>query len=266
MPAMWLARRRTPRRYWVSVLLTFVMVIPIAPTTARAAGKDAKERAAMTACLSGDHTKGVALLAEMYVSTRDAIYIFNQGRCFEQNGRYEEAIVRFREFQLKNTDAGRAPDAEADRHIAKCQAFLDKQKPEAPTPSPSEIKPAVEPAPAPAPLPSVSSARPEPAPVAAPPQPEPAPAASVPQPEPRPVAVPIPVPAPTPEAISAPAALVSQPSLPEPTTESHPFYKTWWFWTAVGTAVAAGAVTAFLLTRSAPNSCDDLDMKCVGIK
>jgi tetratricopeptide (TPR) repeat protein len=100
------------------------------PAAARAGSKENKERAAKTACLSGDYTKGVALLAELYVSSNnDVTYLFNQGRCFEQNGKYEEAIVRFREYQLKNADAGHAPDESAEKHIATCQAVLDKQKP-----------------------------------------------------------------------------------------------------------------------------------------
>src|SRR5450631_479632 len=111
------------------VLATFAV-----PAAARADSKENNERAAKTACLSGDYTKGVALLAELYVSSNNEItYLFNQGRCFEQNGKYEEAIVRFREYQLKNADAGNAPDESAEKHIATCQAVLDKQKPAAQT-------------------------------------------------------------------------------------------------------------------------------------
>ena len=127
------------------VLATFAV-----PAAARAGSKENKERAAKTACLSGDYAKGVALLAELYVSSNnDITYLFNQGRCFEQNGKYEEAIVRFREYQLKNADAGNAPDESAEKHIATCQAVLDKQKPAAQTaaavvPAPGARAPAVE--------------------------------------------------------------------------------------------------------------------------
>jgi len=112
----------------------FVLVLPflLARPSAHAASKESMKRAAKTACLSGDYTKGVALLAELYVDTNDPIFIFNQGRCFEQSGRYEDAVIRFREYQRKNTDAGHQPDAEAERHIADCLALLDKQKAPAP--------------------------------------------------------------------------------------------------------------------------------------
>jgi hypothetical protein len=108
----------------------FLLPFLIANRGAQASGNETKERAAKTACLSGDAAKGVALLAELYVNTNDATYIFNQGRCFEQNGRYAEAIVRFREFLRKNTDADKATDAVAQKHIADCQALLGKEAPQ----------------------------------------------------------------------------------------------------------------------------------------
>jgi hypothetical protein len=211
-----------------------VLLIPFAILAASgttwAAGKDSKERAAKTACLAGDYAKGVALLAELYVSTGEAIYLFNQGRCFQQNGKYEEAIVRFREYQRKNIDAGRAPDAVAEKHIADCREQLAQNKPATPTSPPAQDKPASESAPPPAPLPVFSAT-------------------------------------PSPQPSSAPADLLAQPETTpaESVSEDRPFYKTWWFWTSVGAAVVAGSVTAFLLTRPAPNACDSLNMKCVGV-
>jgi len=111
--------------------LAFLLPLLLAAQGALAAGKDSKERAAKTACLSGDAAKGVALLAELYVDTNDITYLFNQGRCFEQNGRYADAIIRFREYLGKNKDAGNATDPVAERHLADCQALLDKQTPQA---------------------------------------------------------------------------------------------------------------------------------------
>jgi tetratricopeptide (TPR) repeat protein len=56
-------------------------------------------------------------------------------------------------------------------------------------------------------------------------------------------------PAPTPSAADAPAAtLVAQPA-PSSEPESRPVYKRWWFWTAIGAAVAGGVVAAVVLTR-----------------
>jgi hypothetical protein len=43
--------------------------------------------------------------------------------------------------------------------------------------------------------------------------------------------------------------LTARSTEPQEETQPHPVWKRWWFWTAVGTVVAAGAVTAFLVTR-----------------
>jgi hypothetical protein len=130
---------------WFLFVGFFIVALAGSALADKPLSKTAKEKAAKTACLSGDTAKGVALLAELYVDTRDVIYLFNQGRCFEQNGQYKEAIVRFREYQRKNADAGNPLDAEAKKHIADCQALLDEQKPAVPQAATPSLIPAVAP-------------------------------------------------------------------------------------------------------------------------
>ena len=74
------------------------MGLVLATSPALAASRQAQELTARTSCLSGDYAKGVAILSELFVDTKDATYIFNQGRCFEQNSRYQDAIARFQEY------------------------------------------------------------------------------------------------------------------------------------------------------------------------
>jgi tetratricopeptide (TPR) repeat protein len=117
-------------------LLGFLVLLPL---QARADSIESRERAARMACLSGDYDKGVAILSELFVDTKDKTYIYNQGRCFEQNGRYEEAILRFREYLRKIRDTGGAPDADAERHMADCEALQAKergQEPDSTAPAP----------------------------------------------------------------------------------------------------------------------------------
>ena len=83
-----------------------------------------KEREARKACLSGDYTAGVSILSDLFLDTKVATYLFNQGRCYEQNERYEEAISRFREF-LRTSDVDREI---AQTHIAECEALLQKKQ------------------------------------------------------------------------------------------------------------------------------------------
>lgn len=155
--------------------MAFVVGVYLAVPSAKAASEASPERAAKRACLAGEVAKGVAILADLYVTTDDPVYIFNQGRCFEQNGKYEEAIIRFREFLQKNQDAGEPSDPSAEKHITKCQALLDSQRQRdnpAPSTAPAAtdaqpIAPATPPASAPSPAPAAA-----PPPLAAP-SPEP---------------------------------------------------------------------------------------------
>jgi tetratricopeptide (TPR) repeat protein len=97
-------------------------------TAAKDPAKESKERAAKKACLTGDPVKGVELLTDLFIDTNDPTYIFNQGRCYEQSNRYEEAIGRFREYLRKAKSAPAAERAEAEKHIADCQALSEKKE------------------------------------------------------------------------------------------------------------------------------------------
>lgn len=68
----------------------------IAASNAMGANAESKERVAKKACLVGDVEKGVSILADLYVDTNDPAYIWNQGRCFEQNGKHDQAVLRFK--------------------------------------------------------------------------------------------------------------------------------------------------------------------------
>ena len=110
------------------IALVLVGVLAFLPT-AQAAGRTAN--AAKRACMNGDPTRGVQILTELYLATNDPTHIFNQGRCYEQNNRYEEAIGRFREYLRKLSDLPKPdPDSErsARKHIAECEALLAPSK------------------------------------------------------------------------------------------------------------------------------------------
>jgi tetratricopeptide (TPR) repeat protein len=115
-----------PWRYLV-VVACLLLAARAAQAREQAREVDAKERAAKTACLAGDYAKGVAILSELYVSTNDPVHIFNQGRCFEQNHRYDDALSRFREYLRVGRQISRADKADAQKHISDCQDLLAKQ-------------------------------------------------------------------------------------------------------------------------------------------
>ena len=124
-----------------------VIALSVWPSRIEAAPREAMEREAKKACLNGLPAKGVAILTDLYVDTNDPTYIFNQGRCFEQNRRYEDAIGRFREYLLKGDHLSGGEKALAREHIAACQSFLaagEAAQPQAIPKSPTPSSPAPE--------------------------------------------------------------------------------------------------------------------------
>jgi hypothetical protein len=89
-----------------------------------AATTEAREQQARTACAAGRVDEGVKILAELFAQTEDMTYVFNQGRCFQQNGQAKEALTRFREF-LRRASPGEA-DAkkEAETFVAELEADI----------------------------------------------------------------------------------------------------------------------------------------------
>ena len=102
--------------------------------TAKQSSKEGKERAAKKACLTGDPVAGVAILTDLYLDTNDPTHLFNQGRCFEQNRRYDDAVGRFREYLEKAKDLSPEDKADTHRHIANCESYLRGKPVEAATP------------------------------------------------------------------------------------------------------------------------------------
>jgi hypothetical protein len=142
----------------MTLLLSISVFLPVLASTALAkpANRQAMEKAARKACLTGDFHKGIDILADLFIETKDQTYIFNQGRCLQQNHQWAEAVDRFSEYQRKETNLPADEQSEVDRYIADCKAHL------------SEGQPLVQPAtPSPVIAPAVQTA----APVSAPPTP-----------------------------------------------------------------------------------------------
>jgi hypothetical protein len=138
------------RKFGLSTVVTLVAFVPA--LSAHAANTQAEERAARKACLSGNVQKGVEILSELFVKTEDATLIYNQGRCFEQNGRHKEAINRFREYLRKAHNISARVKADTEKHIADCRALLGEDA-ETETAAKPKLGPKPEPVPPPKPEP-----------------------------------------------------------------------------------------------------------------
>jgi tetratricopeptide (TPR) repeat protein len=53
---------------------------------------------ARRACASGQLERGIQLLADLIAENNDAAAIYYQARCYQENGRPEQALARFQEF------------------------------------------------------------------------------------------------------------------------------------------------------------------------
>lgn len=155
------SRSRTlPNLLLQAAIIVVSMLLVAAP--AAGANRQAQERAARKACLNGDFAKGVDLLTDLFVDTKDPTYIFNQGRCLEQNRRYEDAVGRFDEYlRAAQEDLKPEDKAAAQKHIADCKEKLAEERANSPTqPAPLASPPAAPspqvPKPEPSPEPSTS--------------------------------------------------------------------------------------------------------------
>jgi hypothetical protein len=129
-----------------------------------ALAQDSRAAQARKHCLTGNVEAGVALLADLFVETKDVNLIYNQARCYEQNGRADAAILRFREYLRVAKNISPDEKAEVDRHIADCRAMLAEGKPAEPVPVPPSPAPLpVEPPGTPLAADTVTTASPPPA-------------------------------------------------------------------------------------------------------
>jgi tetratricopeptide (TPR) repeat protein len=136
-----------------SLALGLVVVFLASPASAdKVKPKSAREKAAQKACALGDYQKGVEILADLFVETGDPNLIFNSARCYQQSGRFAQALARFQEYLRKDDHLSDADKADAQRRIRECEAELAKEAQSAQPPA-AASPPVAPPAPAPAPPP-----------------------------------------------------------------------------------------------------------------
>jgi len=128
-----------------------LLALGLQASEAAAQQEDPRPRAALGACAAGDVKKGIAILAELYAETRNPSFVFNQARCYQQNGELEAARLRFDEYLRVGKDEPPADIQRAQGFIKEIDDTLARRPPVAPvvtTPSPAAPA-APEPGPAP---------------------------------------------------------------------------------------------------------------------
>ena len=95
---------------------------------------DKRPTTALAACASGDVTRGVAILGELYAETRNPSFVFNQGRCYQKNGQLEQARFRFDEYLRIGTSEPPEDIQRAQGLIKEIDEALARQRASAPAP------------------------------------------------------------------------------------------------------------------------------------
>jgi hypothetical protein len=132
----------------VVVVVVILVGLALPARHASAQQEDPRPRDALGACSGGDVKKGVAILGELYAETRNPAFVFNQARCYQQNGQLEPAKQRFSEYLRVGTSEPAADLQRAQGYIKEIDDALAKEaaRPAAPvvvvaTPAPAPAAP-----------------------------------------------------------------------------------------------------------------------------
>jgi len=195
----------------VRILTVMVVLCALAFSPgAIAAGDDGAEMKARTHFAAGEYKEALEIYARLYAETMHPTYLRNIARCHQNLGNPDKAISSFREYLRKAHDLTPDQRKEIEGYIAEMEQL--KQSRAAGATAPPATAPPVVPASPPA--------------------------------TPPPAAVP-------PPAESAPP-LVGPPTVTASATtggDDGAFYTRAWFWGVVAGVVAAGVVTAVLVSR-----------------
>jgi hypothetical protein len=90
-----------------------------------APNEDPRVVEARRACAAGQVDRGVDLLASIVAESGDPGAVYNQARCYQQNGRTEDALHRFREYLRIGTTERPSERRKAERFIEELEAELE---------------------------------------------------------------------------------------------------------------------------------------------
>ena len=118
------------QRRWIPVALAGVMTV--SATAVAAESREAREREARKACFTGNVERGVEILVDLYVETQHPNYIYNQARCFERNGKYDQALLSYEDYLRKASNLAESDRAQVEKSIAELRAKVGTPPPPPP--------------------------------------------------------------------------------------------------------------------------------------
>jgi hypothetical protein len=149
------------RSRWIPVFVTGLMIVGSAAAASAADSREAREREARKACFTGNVDRGVEILVDLYGETGHPNYIYNQARCFERNGKYDQALLSYEDYLRKAKDLGEDERAQVEKSMTELRAKV-AAAPTAGGAAPSLLAPALD-GPEPAAVPPPTEAPPVPA-------------------------------------------------------------------------------------------------------
>lgn len=90
--------------------------------------QDPRDVQAQKDCVAGKTDSGVALLAELYATTGNPNFLYNQARCYQHVARAGEAIERFREYLRVAKDIPADERADVENRLQECRVLQARLK------------------------------------------------------------------------------------------------------------------------------------------
>jgi hypothetical protein len=183
------------------------------------------------------YDEAIELFARLYAETLNPIYLRNIGRCHQKKREPDKAIDAFQDYLAKGKSITAPERKEIQGYIKDMERLRDDQNKEKQAQAKERDK-------------TKDSGF------------TPAPPAAAPSPSAPPTLTPAPVVATTtinvsptspgygsaaPDPALGGPVLVARPETVPADGDSHPVYKRWWFWTAIGVVVAGGVAAALLI-------------------
>jgi hypothetical protein len=135
-------------RSWITLAALGVFALGASAGTAwgRARPREQAEAEARKACAAGRVGEGIEMLAALLTEYGHPNYIYNQARCYQQNGKPEQAISRFKEYLRAAQDVTPDERARVERFIRELEAEVQAAAPPAPVHAPAPVPAPVAPA------------------------------------------------------------------------------------------------------------------------
>jgi len=132
------------RRIWIA---SVVLAVALTSVAARAVAADARELKAREEFAAGRYQEALDLFARLYAETLHPIYLRNIGRCYQNLGDPDKALISFRDYLRKHKTIQPDERAEVEGFIAEMEELKRRQgaeaapRPPPPPPGKSTITP-----------------------------------------------------------------------------------------------------------------------------